>query len=524
MTKTTNSKLYTCAYIFLALPIIIFMLGWMKWFLAIPATAVAVFALYKMCKDTPDSGYKIPTDRGSIEKIVLVGIIVFFWVYLSGIGALSYQNGDHATRNGIFELLVHYKWPVKANSFVYATSAFEDRGLIYYLGYWLPAAVVGKLFGLVAGYLFQLVWAWLGIMLLYLLICEQVREIKVWPMLMFMSFGGLDFIGYMLLALDKTKVWGSNQLEWWSYYYQFSNVTTQLYWVFNQAIPLWIAMMLMLKQKNNRYLVTILGFVFICSALPTIGMVPIMLYLGLSRKYYVKSEELCIKNKSWWKLFAKDTFTPENILGGGITGIITALYYMSNGSGKTFRIAFAPFDNYIQATKMAAMQTEGIIFDIPYGGFNNYNKGMLFVYLMFILLEVGVYYIAIYKYQKNNGLFYVSLAWLLICPLFKVGVWADFCMRASLPALFVLFVLVLDTLKKSAAAKDRVVQISLIIFLCIGAITAFHEVYMSTNMTFTDLWTGKNMMQNALQIDAILPQSNFSGSVDSSIFFRFLAK
>lgn len=40
---------------------------------------------------------------------------------------------------------------------------YQMRGLIYYIGYWLPAAVVGKVFGLTAGYYFQYVWAIIGI-------------------------------------------------------------------------------------------------------------------------------------------------------------------------------------------------------------------------------------------------------------------------------------------------------------------------------------------------------------------------
>ena len=118
---------------------------------------------------------------------------------------------------------------------------------------------------------------------------------------------------------------------------------------------------------------------------------------------------------------------------------------------------------------------------------------------------------------------YVSLIWLLICPKITLGVSADFCMRASIPALMVLYLFVVDALRESARLKDRVIQISLIVMLSIGSLTAVHEVWNQTSEMYKDVALGDSLMQNSMQIDALLFTDNFAGSTDG-FFFKYLAK
>ena len=535
-----NKKLYSLAYIYISIPIILFLVGFLKWYIGIPCAILAVVTLFSMCRDVPDNGFKIPMNRETIEKILFVGFLVFLWVYLSGIGAMVDQNGDHRIRNGIYEALLNYSWPVKALA-VDANYNVGERGLIYYLGFWLPSAFIGKITRIEIGYMFQIVWAWLGIMLLYLLICEHLKCVKAWPMIVFMGFSGLDFLGYLLLRFERNEIWAANRLEWWTYRYQFSSFTSQLFYVFNQAIPIWIAFMLVLRQRHNKYIAVLLGMTFISSALPVVGAVPLALCLVMSRKYVNNGIELSIKNSAWWKIWAKDTFSWQNVCGGLIPGLITGLYYLGNGSGKT--ISASVGNDLIQrgierlfiATDIGALNSYKVASLDPvllqaykdaglsYRWYSGSFKGDIFIYLMFILLDALVYYFAIYKYQKNNPLMYVSLIWLLICPKITLGVSADFCMRASIPALMVLYLFVVDALRESARLKDRVIQISLIVMLSIGSLTAVHEVWNQTSEMYKDVALGDSLMQNSMQIDALLFTDNFAGSTDG-FFFKYLAK
>jgi len=143
------------AYIYALLPIIIFLTGWCKWYIGLVGFAFLIYSYVKMCGNIPKT-FTMKWTRENIEKAIFILGFVLFWVLLSGIGKYVYQNTDHYARNGIFETLVNIDWPVikcyeTENGMVY-------RGLVYYIGFWLPSAVIGKIFGIEAGYFSQYVW------------------------------------------------------------------------------------------------------------------------------------------------------------------------------------------------------------------------------------------------------------------------------------------------------------------------------------------------------------------------------
>ena len=107
---------------------------------------------------------------------------------------------DHWWRNQTFQILVEYDWPVTKQ--VMMEDGVHTRGLIYYIGFWLPAACVGKLFGLTAGYCFQLLWAALGVGLVYYYICAYLKRLSVWPLFGLILFSGLDILGYYMIGRD----------------------------------------------------------------------------------------------------------------------------------------------------------------------------------------------------------------------------------------------------------------------------------------------------------------------------------
>ena len=133
--------------------------------------------------------------KENLLKIVFIITVIGVWVYYSGIGRLVFQNTDHSARNAIFDILVQYDWPVinyEVNLDIMPKGT-TATSLVYYIGFWLPAAVVGKIFGLEAGYGFQIFWAILGITLVYYLLCERYKKLLMWPLLILIFFSGLDF-------------------------------------------------------------------------------------------------------------------------------------------------------------------------------------------------------------------------------------------------------------------------------------------------------------------------------------------
>ena len=96
---------YYIAYLYIGLPVVIFVLGWIRWYIAVPLTAIILVSFFMCYLDK--SRTPIVSER-RIPRSTLTGMLVLVcvWAYLSGIGGLVYQNGDHPWRNSIFKALV----------------------------------------------------------------------------------------------------------------------------------------------------------------------------------------------------------------------------------------------------------------------------------------------------------------------------------------------------------------------------------------------------------------------------------
>jgi hypothetical protein len=145
-------------------------------------------------------------------------------------------------------------------------------------------------------------------------------------------------------------------------------------------------------------------------------------------------------------------------------------------------------------------------------------------YLLFVALEVIVYVIFVARYEKKNGLFYVILAEMLIIPLVKVGASADFCMKTSVPALFILMLMVMKSLDKMYLEKRRIALCLLIAVLLVGSCTPLSEIKRTIVNTLDCVESGKGIANEEDDIEEhTLNAQNFSGSVEG-LFFKWLGK
>lgn len=513
-------------YVYVLLPFLIFSLGWMKWYFAIPIAFILLGCFWKTCKESP-SLWMPDMNFDNVMKILFILAVIALWVYYSGIGKFVFQNTDHQYRNGIFNLLVQSDWPVISSKILPGNTS--KSALIYYIGFWMPSAVIGKLFGLGAGYCMQALWAFLGIVLVYYLICARNKKLEVWPLAVLILFSGLDVIGEYLLGANIFTMDTCRHLEWWNPAYQYTGMTAQLFWVFNQSIPAWLCTMLVLMQKNGRNVVLILACSMLSSTFPFVGLLALVAFLVFSRAYGkmrkdtrdmredYKTEQndalarknpkitvagIAIKNLFVQKagtiiqVILKDVCTVQNVIGGGIVGIFSFLYLSANLSG-------------------------GDIMNQPplFG-----KKYTLMLYVTFLLVEIAAYVVLLYKYNRRNPLFYFSIAMLVIIPPIHVGSGYDFCMRASIPFLFVLMLLTMDALRKSHETKERRLYYALIVTLAIGSLTPIHEL----TRTIAESARRGNEGQVVYEIDRtaeeVLSANNFSGPVADNFFFKYIAK
>ena len=501
--KTENrngSKIFvSLAYLYILLPFIIFSIGWMGKKYWIPIVLILLYCFKRAVMDTKVS-WMPSWNRENIMKIVMALAIICVWVYFSGIGKVVFQNTDHSVRNSIFEILVKYDWPVinydvNMEVFDRGTSA---TALIYYIGYWLPSAVVGKVAGLQAGYLFQMFWAVLGIAIVYFFICIHKKRLLIWPLLVLMFFSGLDILGMFFRGFDISTLPSNAHLEWWVEPYQYSSVTTQLFWVFNQAIPAWVCTMLVLFRSNGRSIVFVLACCMLNSTLPFVGLLVFVIFIVLSDNLTVKSNINFLKKiKSHCAYLTSEYFTIQNVLGGGIVGIFSFLYLKNNVSGGLFM----------------GESVYGHLFD-----------NHLIKYLIFILFEVLLYFIFLYRYNKGNKMYYFVVACLCIIPPIKVGTAGDFCMRASIPALLILVIMVIDGIMTAYEKKHYLWLTGMICILCLGSITPIHEFARTFQYTIEKVDEGETPVLESENEYEILNSGNFAGPVENNIFFKYFVK
>lgn len=486
----------TLIILYLILPFLIFIGGWTKLYIAIPVILIVLFCTWKACKDAPEL-WLPEWNRENVIKAMFVTAVLAIWVYYSGIGKFVFQNMDHTARNSIFNILVEYEWPVKTHEVLATVKGHSGiTGLIYYIGFWLPSAIVGKLFGLRAGYYAQAVWALLGLVLIYYLICCRFKKIKIWPVFILIFFSGLDIVGAYLTNMDYINAVNIWHLEWWGNPYQFSSMTTQLFWVFNQALPAWLATMMIYMQKSNRNRVFLLACSMLTSTLPFVGLIPITVFLCLLHQ----ENGILVPLRpfsEYWKALLKETCTIQNVLGGGIVGILSFCYLSGNLSGM----------------HVMESNTLGPDFD------NSLAK-----YVLFILLDLGIYVVLLYKFQKEQLLYYLVVLCLLIIPWIKVGYSGDFCMRASIPGMFLIMSWVIDAVEKSRQERTKTLFAALVLTLLIGSVTPIFEMRRTFTETFQRLNTGEIVYARDDTEEATFSNPNFSGDVEQSIFYKYLTR
>ena len=93
MRKYLSKGLYAAIYGYLILPFLIFSLGWLKIYIAIPIVLLLIICYFKICKESTEVWLPQMTQDNIIKILFIIGVIAL-WVYFSGIGKFVFQNTD----------------------------------------------------------------------------------------------------------------------------------------------------------------------------------------------------------------------------------------------------------------------------------------------------------------------------------------------------------------------------------------------------------------------------------------------
>lgn len=431
--KISYKYLLWATLIYIYVPVGIFLFGFTRLWIALLTFVPMAYFILNMYRDyvKEDEDYiRIKWYMLVVALAIIIGICVFI-----GFGGKYMQPGDWWKHNAVIHDLIEKKWPVYYE-------IFEKSMLTYYLGQYLVPALIGKIAGgsFSVGSISMAVWAIIGIGLVYLHLLRITRSdssAKQLRTLIIMLF----FCGCLVVAQNiLSQIYGEGFYANGSYHWilvrniqiQYRSNLVMLRWVYPQVIVPWLVTMIFYEnwEKPKHYVLLVS---------------PILLYGTFSVIFPVFAAIACViyiflgtSNK---KLVLKEVFSISNIYVFLSFGMIMLLYFSGNILQEKPAYSSFSIGKYTLAT-------------IP-------------VYIIFCIFMYGIYAICVFREQKHNIFYYITVVALTIIPAFRMGLCNDWVMCTSIPALFLLMIFVIRTLNVNVDTKEYGVRCAIIIICLI---------------------------------------------------------
>lgn len=422
--------------LYLVLPVPLFLFGWLQLWVALPLAACVLFSLRSLVGPQPADGTQFPITRMHLVVACLVGCA---WTLLGGTGHIVFANFDWHIRDAVLHDLVVSPWPIS-----YGMPRGGESMLRAPLGYYMPAALVGKALGLGTAHLMMALWTAAGatLFLLQVLTLTAPRlRIALVVAAVIVLFSGFDVVGTALSNPGRfLSNWNIVQhLEWWAGRYQYSSMTTQLFWVPNHALAAWLTIGL-LARDSRRSLDPMLPVIVVAaelwSPLSALGLVPFVLLKVLHRSSPDRLLAL-LRPQVWGPALP--------------VGLAIASYLVLDSSRVPAKWNFSDGD------------ATDVMWDV-------------LRQLQFFLLEAGIIGFVVLALRWSWEVV-VALVVLLLLPTLIFGPANDLAMRASIPSLTVLAIAVCGALTRpTTGVTDARKKLVLVCMVCLGAVTPIQEI------------------------------------------------
>ncbi len=505
--------LILASVLYLALPYAIVFVGCPRWYFALLGFGLLAIPLFDYIRRM-DRSVERDADRPDSlvlgwRHIILVLVISVVLLAISGIGGYGYQDTDWPKHNAILKDLIEQPWPA-----VYQVSG-RNVPLVYYLAYYLPAALLGKFGGWFFANQVLFVWSLIGLALALQWFLVLVRRGALLVLLLFVAFSGLDIIGEWLVlpAIVALRPQYASLVDWthierWAMGWEYSSNVTLMFWVPNQAFVGWIATALLLYailySGDKKFLLFYYGLTALWSPFVTIGLAPFLLMGWL------------LENGTWLERFKRYAALP-NLSGLGLLAIVGLFY-----GAKLYPISPLVTGEIPQGFSLLAyfLDTQAKMI------------GLVLI-LVFCLLEFGLNGILIFGSRrawdaKTKALFVTTMISLSLIPFYRYGAANDFSMRASIPALFALALLLGRTLHSHSLTIPR--RLILTALVLIGSATAAIEIQRHVRKSVAAGTLVQTPEISQVSNDWIYATRNrnsillqYTGSSQAP-FFRFMAK
>ncbi len=429
--------------VFLALPVLIFLGGWLRLPLAVGAGALWIVAAWRLAVDDPRDRDESPALSWPLLAAVagLAAVVTF----LSGAGGWGAGDDDWLKHDTILRDLLTRPWPVTYES------GHGPILLVYYTGFYLPAALLGKLSGgswAVASQALALTMftgttlagAWLAVL------GKRAGRRGGWIALaVFGGFSGLDLLGKALVNRWNglpVNFGDWSDIEWWAQFAQYPSNAASLFWAPQHALGGWLPLALALDDwfRGDNTLARrgawTLAAAAVWSPLAAVGLLPLVGAMIGWRAWPAKG-----LRADWRSLL-----TLENA-AGIMAGGLFALYLCARFQPYPLPAEFVVKPGF---TPMPLLDVDHLPMPLLY---------VLFVGIEFAGLSAALWWFLAGRSEDDapgeRFLLLVATATLLVLPTLRYGYANDLVMRGGGPALFLLQALLVRMFARAGDGRQR---------------------------------------------------------------------
>lgn len=179
----------SCAVAYMALPTILFLLGWIRPLFSVPAAAAVAAAAVLLGATIPAPTLHFTRRQMAIYLCVLA--LSLLWLLAGGMTGITSQHADFVVRNPIYETLIRCDWPLVDAG---------GRPFIYYLAFWLPPALACKCFSCSDIFIINYVltaWTGLGLALTLTVLWSRFRTATLLFLLLLIFQGPLGLLVFI---------------------------------------------------------------------------------------------------------------------------------------------------------------------------------------------------------------------------------------------------------------------------------------------------------------------------------------
>ena len=223
----------SCAVAYMALPTLLFLLGWVRPLFSIPAAAAVAAASVLLSATIPAPTLHLT--RRQLAIYLCAFALSLLWLLAGGMTGITSQHADFVVRNPIYETLIRCDWPLVDAG---------DSHFIYYLAFWLPPALACKCFSCSDIFIINYVltaWTGLGLALTLTVLWSRFRSATLLFLLLLIFQGPLD--GIVRWGLHLLNLQGPLAHELYLTVLAFFGgvpPTMQLHYTFHHTTLLWL--------------------------------------------------------------------------------------------------------------------------------------------------------------------------------------------------------------------------------------------------------------------------------------------